>query len=85
MFLVFLALGAYFILGEIPTWFFIAILTSFIFIPFLNERARDGADLILVADEPFKLTEYRIGRRVPVEIEGLGFNFNQNLVYIEPF
>lgn len=75
MFLAFLGVAAYFILGEIPTWFFIAILTSFIFIPFLNERARDGADLILVADEPFKLTEYRIGRRVPVEIQGLGVQF----------
>lgn len=75
IFLAFLGVAAYFILGEIPTWFFIAILTSFIFIPFLNERARDGADLILVADEPFKLTEYRIGRRVPVEIEGLGVQF----------
>lgn len=74
-FLVFLGVSAYFLLGEIPTWFFIAILTSAIFIPFLNERARDGADLILVADQPFKLTEYRIGRRVPIEIDGLGVQF----------
>lgn len=74
-FLVLMGIAAYFILGEIPTWFFIAILTSLIFIPFLSERAKDGADLILIADEPFKLTEYRIGRRVGLEIEGNGVQF----------
>lgn len=74
-FLVLLGIAAYFILGEVPTWFFIAILSSLIFIPFLNERARDGADLILVADQPFKLTEYRVGRRVGLEIEGNGVQF----------
>jgi len=74
-FLLFLGVAAYFILGEIPTWFFIAILSSLIFIPFLNERAKDGADLILVADQPFKLTEYRVGRRVGLEIEGNGVQF----------
>lgn len=74
-FLVVMGIAAYFILGEIPTWFFIAILTSLIFIPFLSERAKDGADLILIADEPFKLTEYRIGRRVGLEIEGNGVQF----------
>ena len=74
-FLVLMGVAAYFILGEIPTWFFIAILTSLIFIPFLSERAKDGADLILIADKPFKLTEYRIGRRVGLEIEGNGVQF----------
>lgn len=74
-FLVIMGIAAYFILGEVPTWFFIAILTSLIFIPFLSERAKDGADLILIADEPFKLTEYRIGRRVGLEIEGNGVQF----------
>jgi len=75
LFLLFLGIAAYFLLGEIPTWFFIAILSSLIFIPFLNERAKDGADLILVADQPFKLTEYRVGRRVGLEIEGNGVQF----------
>lgn len=75
LFIVLLGVGAYFILGEIPTWFFIAVLTSLIFIPFLTERARDGADLILVADHPFQLTEYRVGRRVGLEIEGNGVQF----------
>jgi hypothetical protein len=75
LFILILGIAAYFILGEVPTWFFIAVLTSLIFIPFLNERARDGADLILVADEPFQLTEYRVGRRVGLEIEGKGVQF----------
>ena len=74
-FLVLLGVAAYFILGEVPTWFFIAILSSLIFIPFLSERAKDGADLILVSDKPFKLTEYRVGRRVGLEIEGNGVQF----------
>ncbi|MEL0099813.1 MAG: hypothetical protein VW907_09680 [Opitutae bacterium] len=69
VFLVALGAACYFILGEVPTWFFIAILSSLIFIPFLSERAKDGAD------EPFKLTEYRVGRRVGLEIEGNGVQF----------
>ena len=75
LFLVAMGGAAYFILGEVPTWFFIALASSLIFIPFLQERAKDGADLILVTDEPFKLTEYRIGRRVGLEIEGQGVQF----------
>ena len=75
LFLVGMGVAAYFILGEIPTWFFISLASSLIFIPFLQERAKDGADLILVADEPFKLTEYRVGRRVGLEIEGQGVQF----------
>jgi len=76
LFLVFLGVAAYFILGEVPTWFFIAILSSLIFIPFLSERAKDGAELFLIADEPFKLTEYRVGRKVGLEIEGQGVQFH---------
>ena len=72
IFLVILAVGSYFILGEIPSWFWISIIGSFLFIPFLNERAKDGADLFLIADEPFKLTEYRIGKNVGLEIDGIG-------------
>lgn len=75
VFLVALCIGAYFILGEVPIWFFIAIGSSFIFIPFLQERAKDKADLFVVCDEPFKLTEYRVGRKVGIEIEGQGVQF----------
>ena len=74
-FLFAMGFGAYFILGEVPTWFFISLLSSLIFIPFLQERAKDGADLILICDDPMKLTEYRIGRKVGLEIEGSGVQF----------
>jgi hypothetical protein len=75
LFIIALGFGAYYLLGELPTWFFISILMSFIFIPFLQERAKDEAELIMVADEPFKLTEYRIGKKVGLEIEGQGVRF----------
>jgi len=75
LFLTSMGVAAYFILGEVPTWFFIALLSSLIFIPFLQERAKDGADLFLICDDPFKLTEYRVGRKVGIEIEGQGVQF----------
>lgn len=75
LFVIALAIGAYFLLGNVPQWFFIAIGMSLIFIPFLQERAKDDAELILVSDDPFKLTEYRIGKRVGLEIEGQGVRF----------
>lgn len=75
IFLIILAIGSYFILGKIPDWFFISILGSLLFIPFLQERAKDGAELFIVTDEPFKLTEYRIGKNVGLEIDGIGTRF----------
>jgi len=75
IFIVILAVMAYFYFGKIPAWFFISILGSLIFIPFLQERAKDGVDLFLIANEPFKLTEYRIGKNVGLEIEGIGTRF----------
>ena len=75
IFLVILAIGSYFILGKIPGWFWISIFGSFLFIPFLQERAKDGAELFLIADEQFKLTEYRIGKNVGLDIEGIGTRF----------
>lgn len=75
IFLVILGIGSYFVLGSIPGWFWISILGSFLFIPFLNERAKDGAELFLITDAPFKLTEYRIGKNVGLEIDGIGTRF----------
>lgn len=75
IFLVILGIGSYFILGSIPGWFWISIFGSFLFIPFLNERAKDGAELFLITDAPFKLTEYRIGKNVGLEIAGIGTRF----------
>ena len=75
LFVVGLALILYFALDELPTWFWISIAGSFAFIPFLLDRAKDGSDLILISDDEFKLTEYRVGRKYGLEIEGNGVNF----------
>ena len=78
IFIILLAIGAYFFLGKVPTWFFIAIGMSVIFIPFLQERAKEDTELILVCDEPFKLTEYRIGKKVGLEVKGRGVRFQSS-------
>ena len=76
IFLVILAVGAYFVFGKIPGWFWISIFGSFLFIPFLQERAKDGAELFLVSPAPFQLTEFRIGKNVGLEIDGIGTRFH---------
>ena len=70
LFLLAMGIAIYFLLGEVPVWFFIAMLTSLIFIPFMIERAKDDASLIMVSDGPHRLTEYRVGNKVGLEIEG---------------
>lgn len=75
IFLLLLGIAIYFILGDLPSWFFLSIIASLIFVPFLMERAKDGSELFIVSNEPFKLTEYRVGRRVGLEIEGNGVQF----------
>ena len=69
---------AWMIYGTIPSWFFIAIIGSGLFIPFLMQRAKDGAELYLVSNEPFKLTEFRIGKKTGLEIEGKGIQMVSN-------
>jgi len=78
IFLVLLGGAIYYLLGELPNWFFLSIIASLLFVPFLIERAKDGSDLFMVTDDPFKLTEYRIGKRVGVEIDGVGTRFQSN-------
>lgn len=75
LFLVILGAAIYYLLGDLPNWFFLSIVASLLFVPFLIERAKDGSDLFMVADDPFKLTEYRIGKRVGLEIDGVGTRF----------
>ena len=75
VFLILLGSGIYLILGDLPSWFFLSIIASLIFVPFLMERAKDGSDLFIVSNDPFKLTEYRVGRRVGLDIEGNGVQF----------
>ena len=78
IFLVGLGAVIWFLLGDLPNWFFLSIICSFLFIPFLMDRAKEGADLYLIADEPFKLTEYRVGKKVGLEIEGIGVDFQSS-------
>jgi hypothetical protein len=74
-FLVLLGAVIYYLLGEVPDWFFLSIIASALFVPFLIERAKDGSELFLITDQPFKLTEYRIGKKVGLDIDGVGTRF----------
>ncbi len=78
IFLIIAGALAYWIFGSLPNWFFIAIGGSVLFIPFLMDRAKDGSELFIVCDEPFKLTEYRVGRKTGLQIDGKGIQFISN-------
>ena len=54
----------------VPTWIFVSVGASFLFIPFLINRAKEDANLLVVVSDSDTLTEYRIGRRYPFNIEG---------------
>ena len=56
--------------GAVPVWVWVAALMSVLFVPFLVARAKEGARLVLITDGPLTLTEYRVGRRYPMRIEG---------------
>lgn len=58
--------------GEIPQWVFLSIGMSLIFIPFLFERAKEDSQIFVVVDEPLRMTEYRIGSKVDLDIQGIG-------------
>lgn len=64
-------IGVYYFYGELPRWIFIAIGMSLSFVPFLFERAKEDSQLFIVCDEPLKMTEYRIGSKVSLDIEGI--------------
>jgi len=78
LFVLGLALFLYFYLDTVPAWFFIAIFGSLAFIPFLVDRAKEDADLFLVTSDPLNLTEYRVGRKYGLNIEGNGVRFTSN-------
>ena len=78
LFVLGLALFLYFYLDTVPAWFFIAIFGSLAFIPFLVDRAKEDADLFLVSSDPLNLTEYRVGRKYGLNIEGNGVRFTSN-------
>ena len=70
IFLLIVGVIVWFLFDRIPQWFFLSVIGSAIFIPFLMERAKEKADLVCVMDEPMKFTEYRVGRKYPYEMYG---------------
>lgn len=61
----------------IPMWVWPALfLTPIVWTPFLMSRARDDTQLLIVSDGPQMLTEYRVGKRVQLEIEGAVLPFS---------
>ena len=70
IFLVIVGVIVYFLFDRLPQWFFLSVIGSAVFIPFLMERAKEKADLVCVMDEPMKFTEYRIGRKYEYEMYG---------------
>lgn len=70
MFLVVVGLIVWFIFDRLPQWFFLSVVGSLVFVPFLMERAKEKADLVCVMDEPMKFSEYRIGRKYEYDLYG---------------
>lgn len=61
----------------IPMWVWPALfLTPIVWTPFLLSRARDDTQLLIVSDGPQMLTEYRVGKRVQLEIDGAVLPFS---------
>ena len=61
--------------GYLPVWVPAAMAGSVLWVPWMIERAKDDERLFVVVDGPMRMTEYRIGKRVPLEIEGRGITF----------
>lgn len=78
VFLVIVGVVIWFVFDRLPQWFFLSILGSMVFIPFLIERAKEKADLVCVMDEPMKFTEYRIGRKYDYELYGNPVHLSSN-------
>lgn len=75
LFIAGILLVAWWFYGKIPQWILFSIVGSLGFVPFLMERAKDGSRLMVVLDGPMQLTEYRVGHRVGLDIEGSPVTF----------
>lgn len=64
------------LLNYIPLWLVVSIGLSLVWIPFLTARAKEDSRLIIVVDSPSRLTEYRVGKRYPLDIDGGGISFS---------
>jgi hypothetical protein len=69
--------GWFSILASIPLWVFVSIGSTGMFVPFLIQRAKDDAHIVMVVDGPLRMTEYRVGKRYNWDIEGQGLTFTQ--------
>ena len=72
----FLIVAVYFgwdYVASIPMWIYASVLiTPILWVPWLNNRAKEDSNLFIVTEGPMQISEYRVGRRVDVEIEGAG-------------
>ncbi len=68
--------GSLSILNKVPLWVLVAIGMSLVWIPFLISRAKEDSRLIIVVDSPTRLTEYRVGKKYPLDIDGGGISFS---------
>lgn len=55
---------------QVPVWILGSVGSSILFIPFLWNRAKDDARLVVAVHGGGKLTEYRVGKRYRWNIEG---------------
>ena len=55
---------------QVPVWILGSVGSSILFIPFLWNRAKDEARLVVAVHGGGKLTEYRVGKRYRWNIEG---------------
>lgn len=78
VFVLIVGLCLYLYLDKVPTWFFISVFGSLAFIPFLIDRAKEDADLFLISKGPLNLTEYRVGKRYGLMIDGNGVLFSSD-------
>jgi len=78
LFVIGLGIVLYLYLDEIPQWFFISVAGSFAFIPFLIDRAKEDADLFMITKDPLNMSEYRIGKKYGLKIQGNGVLFSSD-------
>lgn len=78
LFVIGLGIILYLYLDEIPQWFFISVAGSFAFIPFLIDRAKEDADLFMITKDPLNMSEYRIGKKYGLKIQGNGVLFSSD-------
>lgn len=78
LFVIVLGIILYLYLDEIPQWFFISVAGSFAFIPFLIDRAKEDADLFMITKDPLNMSEYRIGKKYGLKIQGNGVLFSSD-------